>query len=87
LFATLDPTSRRVKLQNNKEVILTDTVGFIQNLPHELIAAFRSTLEETKEADLILHVIDSSSPYYVEQIEVVEKQLRGIDAHSIPRIK
>ena len=86
LFATLDPTSRRVKLQNNKEVILTDTVGFIQNLPHELIAAFRSTLEETKEADLILHVIDSSSPYYVEQIEVVEKQLRGIDAHSIPRI-
>jgi len=86
LFATLDPTSRKVQLQNGKEIIITDTVGFIQDLPHELIAAFRSTLEEVKEADLILHVVDVSHEYYNEQIEVVEQLLMEIEAHSIPRI-
>jgi GTP-binding protein HflX len=61
LFATLDPTSRNLKLPNGKEIILTDTVGFIQNLPHDVVAAFRATLEEANEADLILHVVDSST--------------------------
>ena len=86
LFATLDPTSRKVELPNGRNIILTDTVGFIQDLPHELIAAFRSTLEEAKQADLILHVIDVSHEYYQEQIEVVEELLQEIEAHTIPRI-
>lgn len=86
LFATLDPTSRKVQLPNGREIILTDTVGFIQDLPHDLVAAFRSTLEEVKEADLILHIVDSSHPFYKEQMEVVEKLLKEIEAHTVPRI-
>ncbi|WP_339063101.1 GTPase HflX [Tepidibacillus marianensis] len=86
LFATLDPTSRKVQLQNGKEIIITDTVGFIQDLPHDLVASFRSTLEEVKEADLILHVVDVSHEYHEEQIEVVEQLLIEIEAHTIPRI-
>ncbi len=85
LFATLDPTSRKVLLPRGKEVILTDTVGFIQYLPHELVAAFKSTLEEAKEATIILHVIDSNHMYREEQIKVVEQLLKEIDAHTIPR--
>jgi len=86
LFATLDPTSRKVKLPSGKEVIFTDTVGFIQDLPHELVAAFKSTLEEAKEATIILHVIDSSHRYREEQMNIVEELLQEIDAHTIPRI-
>lgn len=86
LFATLDPTSRKVRLPDGKEVIFTDTVGFIQDLPHELVAAFKSTLEEAKEASLILHVIDSSQSFREEQIEVVEELLKEINAHEINRI-
>lgn len=86
LFATLDPTSRKVKLLNGKEIILTDTVGFIQDLPHDLIAAFRSTLEEAKEADLLIHVVDASHSYRDKQIEVVEQLLDEIGATAIPRI-
>src|SRR5690606_34287036 len=66
LFATLDPTTRMLRLPGGGEVLLTDTVGFIRNLPHELVAAFRSTLEEVKEADLLIHVIDASSPAHRE---------------------
>ena len=61
LFATLDPISRSLVLPGGKEIVVIDTVGFIQNLPHDLVAAFRSTLEEVNEADLLLHVVDSSS--------------------------
>lgn len=62
LFATLDPTTRQLELPDKREAILTDTVGFIQRLPHQLVAAFKSTLEETLESDLLLHVIDVSHP-------------------------
>jgi GTP-binding protein HflX len=86
LFATLDPTSKKMTLPNGKEVLVTDTVGFIQNLPHELVAAFRATLEEVCEADLILHVADSSSPMLAEQMEVVEDVLSELGAVDKERI-
>ncbi len=86
LFATLDPISRKVMLENGKEIILTDTVGFIQDLPHDLVAAFRSTLKEAAEADLLLHVVDAHHPYHTEQMAIVEKILREIKAHTIPQI-
>ncbi|WP_141501339.1 GTPase HflX [Paenibacillus luteus] len=84
LFATLDPTSRTLELPNGREVVITDTVGFIQNLPHDLVAAFRATLEEVCEADLVLHVIDSSSPKRDEQIAVVNKILGDLGAADKP---
>lgn len=87
LFATLDPTMRRIKLPVGIEVILIDTVGFIQDLPTHLVAAFRSTLEVVKEADLILHVIDSSDSDYEHKQYVVEELLRELDAIHIPRVK
>ena len=71
LFATLDPTTRRLKLPTNQNVLLSDTVGFIRKLPHDLIDAFKATLEEVIEADLLLHIVDVSSPYAEEQIEAV----------------
>ncbi len=86
LFATLDPTTRVMELPGGKEVVLTDTVGFIQNLPHDLIAAFRATLEEANEADLILHVVDASSPMRGEQMEVVERILDELGAGGKPQI-
>lgn len=86
LFATLDPTTRTLKLPNGQEVVLTDTVGFIQNLPHDLVAAFRSTLEEVNEADLVLHVVDSSSEMKERQMEVVDEVLRELGAKGKPRI-
>ena len=76
LFATLDTTSRNVFLDYNKRIVLTDTVGFISKLPHNLVDAFSSTLEEAKDANLILHVIDSSNVDYLKQIEVVEEVLK-----------
>ncbi|OME88128.1 GTPase HflX [Paenibacillus sp. FSL A5-0031] len=86
LFATLDPTSRTLELPNGREIILTDTVGFIQNLPTDLVAAFRATLEEVCEADLVLHVIDSSSPMRDEQIAVVNKILGELGAADKPYV-
>lgn len=86
LFATLDPTTRALELPSGKEVIVTDTVGFIQNLPHDLVAAFRATLEEANEADLILHVVDASSPMREDQIAVVERILEQLGAGSTPQI-
>jgi GTP-binding protein HflX len=83
LFATLDPTVRRVKLAGVGEVVLADTVGFVRSLPHELVAAFRSTLQEAREADLLLHVVDSSDPLRDERIEQVREVLRGIGAGEI----
>ncbi|MDO4935452.1 MAG: GTPase HflX [Phascolarctobacterium sp.] len=86
LFATLDPTSRQLNLPNNQEAVLTDTVGFIQRLPHQLVAAFRSTLEDTIEADLLLHVIDVSHPLYEEQSRAVYKVLEEINVKDKPII-
>jgi GTP-binding protein HflX len=83
LFATLDPTVRRVKLDGIGEVVLADTVGFVRALPHELVAAFRSTLQEAREADLLLHVVDASDPLRDERIEQVREVLRGIGAGEI----
>lgn len=80
LFATLDPTSRGLVLPSGKEVVLTDTVGFIQNLPHDLVAAFRATLEEANEADLLLHVVDTSSAMRERQQQVVEDVLQELGA-------
>ncbi|WP_331460542.1 GTPase HflX [Gracilibacillus suaedae] len=84
LFATLDPLSRRLKLPCNLEVLLTDTVGFIQDLPTALIAAFRSTLEEVREADLILHVIDVAAPNRHDHENTVHRLLSELEADTIP---
>ncbi|MGY4689905.1 GTPase HflX [Salibacterium sp. K-3] len=86
LFATLDPLTRQMQLPSGYPVLLTDTVGFIRNLPTTLIAAFRSTLEEVKEADVLLHVVDSSDPSAPEYMDTVDKLLKELDAHTIPVI-
>lgn len=86
LFATLDPTTRQLTLPNKQEIIITDTVGFIQRLPHQLIAAFRSTLEVVTEADLLVHVIDVSHELYKEQAAAVHEVLKGIGAETKPVI-
>lgn len=86
LFATLDPTTRRITLPNHQEVLLTDTVGFIQKLPTDLVAAFRATLEEITEADLILHVVDASHPQAEAQAEAVEDELEELGVEDKPRI-
>ena len=86
-FDTLDPTIRRIPLHKGQEVLLSDTVGFIRDLPHELIAAFNSTLEEIAAADLILHVIDASAPDQIERIEEVERVLAEIGASETPMLR
>ncbi|CAG0911059.1 unnamed protein product, partial [Cyprideis torosa] len=87
LFATLDPTSRRLRFPQDMEVILTDTVGFIRDLPRELMRAFMATLEELKEADLLVHVIDVSNPCYGDHIAVVEDVLRQLELENIAQLR
>ena len=82
LFATLDPLTREVALNDQQRMVVTDTVGFIRKLPHHLVASFRATLEEVLEADLLLHVIDASHPYWEEQREVVDEVLAELGAHE-----
>src|SRR5512135_961389 len=84
LFATLDPTTRRVRLPGGKTALFTDTVGFIQKLPTQLVAAFRATLEEIEEADLLLHVVDLTHPNAVEQARAVEQTLKDLEVTDIP---
>ncbi len=84
LFATLETTTRQIVLENKRKFLLTDTVGFISRLPHHLIKAFRSTLEEITEADLILHVVDISNPHYDRQMKVTKKVLKEIGVQQIP---
>ena len=86
LFDTLDTTTRRLRINDNQEVLLTDTVGFIRKLPHHLVEAFKATLEELSYADVLLHVIDSSNPNWREQVEVVESLITQLDADKTPRI-
>jgi len=86
LFATLDPLTRKVDLPSGRNVLMTDTVGFIQKLPMDLIAAFRATLEEIIEADLLLHVVDTSHPNVLQHIETVEDTLAELDMPPVPRI-
>ena len=86
LFATLDPTTRALRLPNGDKVMLVDTVGFINKIPHSLIEAFKSTLEEVSRADLLLHLVDLSNPLWQEQVVVIEKVLGEIGAGQIPTI-
>ena len=82
LFATLDPTTRRMELPNKQRVLLTDTVGFLQKLPHHLVESFKATLEEVSEADLLLQVVDLSHPQYQQQMEAVKEVLTELNAHD-----
>ena len=84
LFATLETSIREITLPDKKRFLLSDTVGFVSNLPHNLVKAFRSTLEEAKEADLLLHVVDFSNPHYQRQIEITMETLKQIGADEIP---
>jgi GTPase len=86
LFSTLDPTTRRLNLPDNRPVLLTDTVGFIRNLPTSLIAAFRATLEELDEADLLIHIVDLNAPSATEQCDTVEEILKDLNIIEKPRI-
>ena len=86
LFATLDPTTRKVVVPGGREVLFTDTVGFIQKLPTQIVAAFRATLEEVAEADVLLHVVDATHPFAVEQIEAVKDTLAQLEVEGLPMI-
>ncbi len=87
LFATLDPTVRRFELPDGESAILADTVGFVRDLPHELVAAFRSTLQEAREADLILHLIDASDPERWQRVRQVNAVLKQLGAEAVPQIR
>ena len=87
LFVTLDPLVRRVALPDRRELLISDTVGFIDRLPHTLVAAFRATLEETADADLVLHVIDASNPERERQMAAVTRVLEEVGAIEVPRIE
>ncbi len=87
LFATLDPTLRRLELPDGARIVLADTVGFVRDLPHELVAAFRSTLQETRDADLILHLIDASDPNRWQRVRQVNAVLKQLDADRVPQIR
>ena len=87
MFATLDPSSRRLRFPREIEVIITDTVGFIRNLPNDLMVAFRATLEELENADLLLHVIDLSSPHHAVQIRSVERILAELNLDHLPQVR
>jgi len=86
MFATLDPTSRRLRLPLEQEVIINDTVGFIRDLPETLVAAFRATLEEISDSDLLIHVVDASNPAALQHIESVDKILTDLEVNEIPQI-
>ncbi|MBM3460411.1 MAG: GTPase HflX, partial [Armatimonadetes bacterium] len=86
LFATLDPTTRRISLPGGRSMLVTDTVGFIRRLPHDLVAAFRATLEETIEADVLLHVVDASSPEMDAQMEAVRDVLTDLHIQDKPMV-
>jgi GTP-binding protein HflX len=87
LFATLDPTLRNCRLSNSSEIVLADTVGFIRHLPHELVAAFKSTLQEACEADLLLHVIDANNDERAETIYQVNQVLEDIEANDVRQLE
>ena len=87
LFATLDPTVRSIDLPDGQKVVLADTVGFVRDLPHELVAAFRSTLQEAREADLILHLIDASDTNRWQRVRQVNSVLKQLDADRVPQIR
>ena len=87
LFDTLDPTTRKKCISDTQEILLSDTVGFIRKLPHQLVEAFKATLEELEYADLLLHVIDISNPEWIAQAEVVDQLIHDLGAEGIPCIR
>ncbi|MDT8305896.1 MAG: GTPase, partial [Anaerolineae bacterium] len=87
LLATLDPTTRRVKMPSGREALFTDTVGFIQKLPTQIVAAFRATLEEIADADIVLHVVDATHPNAAEQMESVEDTLAQLEVDHLPVVE
>src|SRR6185503_9921543 len=87
LFVTLDPIVRQVRLPDSRELLVSDTVGFIDRLPHALVAAFRATLEEVADADLILHVIDASAPDRDRRMDAVRRVLEEVDALDVPMLE
>ena len=86
MFATLDPTSRRLRLPHDQEIIVNDTVGFIRDLPKDLLAAFKATLEEMEESDLLIHLVDASSPQLENQIASVNRILGELQLDALPRL-
>ena len=86
LFETLDTTSRRLRFPHDREVIVTDTVGFIRDLPKDLVGAFRTTLDELRDADMLLHVVDASAPNLDQQITAVDGVLQSLQLDTIPRV-
>ncbi len=86
MFATLDPTSRRLRLPREREIVINDTVGFIRDLPVDLMAAFRATLEEIEDSDLVVHVVDVSHPSYEAHIRAVHRILAELEYDGIPRL-
>src|SRR5215218_4213680 len=86
MFATLDPTSRRLRLPRDQEVIINDTVGFIRDLPPDLITAFRATLEEMEGSDILIHLVDASSEHFENHIASVKKILEELNLSEIPRL-
>jgi len=86
MFATLDPTSRRLRLPYDQEVIINDTVGFIRDLPEPLVSAFRATLEEIADSDLLVHVVDASNPRVLQQIASVNKIIDDLHFNEIPQL-
>ena len=86
LFATLDPTTRRLRLPEEREVVIADTVGFIRDLPRDLAQAFRATLEELREADLLLHLVDAADPAHEQQAAAVERILQDLGLGETPRL-
>ena len=86
MFATLDPTSRRLRLPREQDVIINDTVGFIRDLPPDLLAAFRATLEEIDDSDLLIHLVDASNSRWQQQLDSVEKILNELGHTSVPRL-
>lgn len=86
LFDTLDPTTRKKRISDTQEILLSDTVGFIRKLPHHLVSAFKATLEELAYADLLLHVVDVSDPDWQIQVDTVEQVISQLGAQEIPRV-
>ena len=86
LFDTLDPTTRKKRISDTQEILLSDTVGFIRKLPHHLVSAFKATLEELRYADLLLHVVDVSDPDWQLHAQTVDKVIRQLGAEQIPRV-
>ncbi|MBP1708702.1 MAG: GTPase HflX, partial [Deltaproteobacteria bacterium] len=86
LFATLDPATRRLRFLKGREVVVTDTVGLIKNLPRDLLGSFRATFDELQESDLLVHLVDISNPFFEEHIDTVERILMELDLNHIPRL-